>query len=415
MSFVTKTIFHNKGRSFLILLLNTISFLLFLTTVTNALSFHVQGEMVKKMFSSDLRTTYRIDISYIEDAENAGNKIAELKDSIRNYPETICAAYDESGEYFKELEQNTSYLELNKESYAGTFREQAPLIAEVVFIDPSILKITNFSLQQMDLEPVKKEGRLYLPIYLGSDFKNAIAVGDVLTLSRNNTQYIVKGYLESEKWLNDSDAITMPPVSLNHKFIAPFSEMDTTDTITQQSTAGKIFVSTGAKALNITEDINRQAMASGMKVRVTSISSFFKQWTLDNYKILKLNALFAGIIFVCSAISIISVLSVSVLLKKKEYGIRIAFGYTKKGIMKSIFTEMLVLQMIAAVLSFLIAYSSYNDPETSIFHFVYLSTLKTYSLVSLIFLILLFLIIIMIVPLYILSSYEPAMLLKEEE
>ncbi|WP_058484952.1 FtsX-like permease family protein [Defluviitalea phaphyphila] len=136
---------------------------------------------------------------------------------------------------------------------------------------------------------------------------------------------------------------------------------------------------------------------------------------MDNYKILKLNVLFAGIVIICSAISIISVLSVSVLLNKKEYGIRIAFGYTKKSIMKSIFFEVLLLQIIAVVLSFIYVYYSYVNSKISAFNLIYLSTLRTYSLISLIVLLMVFLAIVMTVPLYILSRYEPAMLIKEEE
>ena len=239
---IFSSIWHNKIKGLLILILSTITFLLALLTLTNSFSFSTQISMVEDMFSSQLNKTYRIDVSYIEDFDTSGTAFAELKEYINQQEDAICGAYDQSGEFFEELQNNSEYISLNEKSYKDTFRADTPSIAEVVFFDIEMLELIDTNFSKEDFQPINKNGETYLPLYVGKDFESVLAVGDILTLSRNGEKYIVKGFLNNVRWFDDSDPITMPITSLNHKFLAPFSETDKTDPITQQSTVGKIFV-----------------------------------------------------------------------------------------------------------------------------------------------------------------------------
>ena len=120
------------------------------------------------------------------------------------------------------------------------------------------------------------------------------------------------------------------------------------------------------------------------------------------------------IVLLCSAMSIISTLTVSILLRKKEFAIRIAFGATKRELMKGLLIEVLIVQTIAAIVSLAYVYSVNMSPLTKDFHQVYLITLGSYSLTALLLLMILFLFIVLVVPLSILSRYEAAPLMKEE-
>lgn len=405
------SIWHNKLRALLVLFLATITFFLALLTMTNSYSFRTQISMVESMFSSPLDSTYRIDVSYIEDIEASGIAFSELKEFINQQNNTVCGAYDQSGEYFDELQNNQNYIALNKKSYAGTFREDTPTISEVIFFDTNILDLMSVELSAEDFLPVVKDGKSYLPLYIGKDFSEVISVGDILTLSRNGAEYIVQGVLPDMEWFDDSDPITMPVTSLNHKFLAPFSEVDKTDAITQQSTVGKIFI---ASEEDIEDSVSEKAMKLGIKLRITSISDFIDQWEQDNYQIIDLNFFLAVIVLICSVLSMISVLCVSILLKRKEYGVRIAYGATKQQIIISLCLEVLILNLIAGIIAFTYSYFNYRNSTISSFQEIYIKTLCSASLTGLILLMYILAVIVLLIPITILSRYNPIQLIKEE-
>lgn len=412
IKYIFKTMYMNKGRTTLIFILSLISFGLCMLALNNGFAFHSQQNMIKNMFTLPLDSIYRIDVSYIKNESDAGQIISNLKNKINTYADTTVGAYDETGVFFDELVNNEQFISLNLTAYEGTFREESPQIAEVIFIDPAITDFTSFSLKTSDFEPIQKNEQSFLPIYVGKDFKNIIKVGDVLTLSRTKQKYIVQGYINDKLWFDDSDALTMPPVSLDHKFFAPFSELDQVDSMTQQSTIGKIFFHSNSKT--ILNEINSQALASEMKIRITSIDEFLYKWYLDNRKIIQSNFFVAFIVIVCSATSIISTLCVSILLKKREYGIRIAFGSTKRDVMISIFLELFLIVSTAVCISYVYVRSTYVSSTHNNFNSIYLHTLNTYTLLSVITILILFLFIVLTIPLIILSRYQPATLIKEE-
>lgn len=156
---IFSSMWHSKLRVLLILFLATITFFLALLTLTNSFAFNTQISMVEDMFSSLLNNTYRIDVSYIEDFETSGIAISELKEYINQQENAVCGAYDQSGEYFDELQYNHEYILLNQKSYAGTFRENTPTISEVVFFDTQILSFMSVNLSEKDFLPIDQNGK----------------------------------------------------------------------------------------------------------------------------------------------------------------------------------------------------------------------------------------------------------------
>lgn len=232
---------HHKFRMILILVLAFLSYTLILLTLTNGFAFHTQIQSVKEMFVSPQKT-YRVDISYIEDFDSSGLALAKLKEFVNASVYNSAGAYDQSGEYFDELVQNSDFISFQTSVYAGTFRENTPEIAEVVFFDTEILEFIDTSFTKEDFSPVFYDSQEYLPLYVGKEYADILSVNDTLTLSRNGAKYIVKGYLEDEVWFDDSDCITMPLISLEHKFLAPFSEIDKTDAITQHDKRMNVYL-----------------------------------------------------------------------------------------------------------------------------------------------------------------------------
>lgn len=414
---VLSSIRHNKIRTLLILTLNTLTFFLALLTLTNSFAFYTQSADVRKLFRYDIDNTYRVDALKIENEDNLGADFEELKAFVNEQEDAVCGAYDIVGIYFDELTNNPDFIALNKNTYAGTKYERQPMTVKVVYIDTEILQIVNFELTEDDFRPIEKEGELYLPLYAGTDFDGILSVGDTLTTSNVGEKYIVAGFLENKKWLDDNDAITMPPVSLNHMFLAQFSELEKQRSVQDlnmihHSTVGKIFMNCSK---SVADEFNARAVEKGIKFNVSSLANFATLWKTNNEEVLRKYLFLAVIVLICSAISIVSTLCVNVLLKKKEYGIKIAFGSTKERIILSLCFEMLFLNIISGAAAFGLSYRSFAGNIIQSYRDIYLRTLCSTSLVCLIGLMMLLTILVLFVPVKLLKRYNPAVLIKEEE
>ncbi len=411
------SIWHNKVRTLLILALNTLTFFLALLTLTNSFAFYTQNADVRKLFRYDMDNTYRVDAVKIENEDSIGADFEELKAFVNEQENAVCGAYDIVGTYFDELTDDPEFIALNQKAYIGTKYESYPLTVDVAFIDTEILQIVSFELTENDFQPVKKDGELYLPLYAGTDFDEILSVGDTLTMSGVGEKYIVAGFLENKKWLDDNDAITMPPVSLDRMFLAQFSELEKQRSVNDlnmlhHSTVGKIFMNCSK---NVADEFNARATEKGIKFNVISLTDFTELWETNNEKVLRQYLFLAVIVLICSAISIVSALCVNVLLKKKEYGVKIAFGSTKERIVLSLCLEMLFLNIISGAAAFGASYRSFAGNMIQSYRDIYLRTLCSTSLVCLIGLMMLLTVLVLFVPIKLLKRYDPASLIKEEE
>lgn len=414
---IISSVWHNKVRTLLILVLNSLTFFLALSTLTNNFAFYTQLSDIKNMFRYDTKNIYRVGAVKIENEDNIGTDFEELKAFVNAQENAVCGAYDVVGTYFDELTDDPQFLALNQKAYIGKQYEDFPSIVAVVYIDVEILEIVDFKLTADDFDPVVINEEPYTPLYAGKDFEGVLSLGDRLTMSRGGEKYIVAGFLDNEKWFDNSDSITMPRVSLNHMFFAPFSEMEKGLSLyslnaVHSSTVGKIFMNCDK---SIAEEFNMRAAEKGIKFNVPSIYDLTETWKTSNQDILNNNLFLTVIVLVCSTISIVSTLCVSILLKKKEYGIKIAFGCTKGKIIFSLCGEMLFLNLVSGVIAFIFCYRSFAGNIIDSYRDIYLRTLCSTSLLCLIGLVIVLMVLVLFIPVKLLKQYDPAILIKEEE
>lgn len=409
------SLYKHKTNTLLVLALSIITYILILTTLTNSQSFNTQIKSVEEMFTEELDMIYRIDVSMIEDFDKSGINFNELKLYMNDILNMVCGSYDQSGEYFDELVDNYQYIELNKTLYKNTYRETTPNITDVVFIDIEILEMLNIQLTQKDFEAEIVNNQSYLPLYVGEYYKDIISIGDTLTLTRNGSNYVVKGFINDANWLNDSDSLTMPTTTLSNKFLAPFSSIDEIDTMTQQSTIGKIFVQVDEESQIYISNIEEKASELGIKIKLTSVTDFINKYKETNNLIIKNTFFLTFIVLICSSISIVATSSVTVLLKKKEYGVLFAFGATKQKIIIDFCKELILIKSIAFFIAYIYVYKSYSNIIISDFKQIYMRTLIDNSAKQLLLIMLFLLILILFIPITIISKYKPFELVREEE
>ncbi len=411
---ILQTIKHNKIWSAIIIVLSIISFLISLNAFTNAVSLYTQVDMVKDTFKeSMIDNIYTLKI--VNSKDNQAETITNIKNFISSLDEEIyTGAFYETGEYFNELETNSEYIRKNQTIYKNTYRENSPEISEVIYVDAQLFNMLDTNITASMFEISNDE---YLPVYVGYEYKNILSLETVLTLSRTNQKYVIKGYIQNEKWLNNDDFISFAPISLDNKFIIPFSELDKKDNITQESTNGKIFIYLGNNESDknkYIQEINTYAEENGIKLNITSVNELIDNYKNANQNIINSNIFLAIMVSICAITSIISTISILVLMRKKEYGIKIAFGYTKKKIIFSLITEVITLEFCSAFISYLIIYLKTLNNK-SVFNEVYLQTLGSSSIIYMIIMLFLVCLLILILPLIIINHYEPSDLIRGGE
>ena len=411
---ILQTIKHNKIWSAIIIVLSIISFLISLNAFTNAVSLYTQVDMVKDTFKeSMIDNIYTLKI--VNSKDNQAETITNIKNFISSLDEEIyTGAFYETGEYFNELETDSEYIRKNQTIYKNTYRENSPEISEVIYVDAQFFNMLNTNITASMFEISNDE---YLPVYVGYEYKNILPLENVLTLSRTNQKYVIKGYIQNEKWLNNDDFISFAPISLDNKFIIPFSELDKKDNITQESTNGKIFIYLGNNESDknkYIQEINTYAEENGIKLNITSVNELIDNYKNANQNIINSNIFLAIMVSICAITSIISTISILVLMRKKEYGIKIAFGYTKKKIIFSLITEVITLEFCSAFISYLIIYLKTLNNK-SVFNEVYLQTLGSSSIIYMIIMLFLVCLLILILPLIIINHYEPSDLIRGGE
>lgn len=407
------SIWHNKIRTLLILLLLIISYFLCFLSFTNGFSFTTHINKVKEKFSVDTKDIYIVSAYNIEDTDNFGNDITEIKKYVNRKDECTAGAYDiVKSNLYEELESNQDFINLNMVAYANSSMAAYPKSVSVLFIDPELTELLSTEFEPKNFEPVTKDGEIYQPMYIGRDFDGIINKGDILTDSYSHIKYIIKGVVTDEEWFADDDPVTLSMTSLNHMFVVPFTEKDMMDSSIQLPTLGKLFIKCDTDTANQFLEMSTQ---KNMKLGIITVDSYIKKWKDMYGDILNQNIFLAVVVSVCSAISIISVLCVSVILKKKEYGIRIAFGSSMNQILLSYAIEMIMLNIISAGIAFALCYNNYASHTLDSFRSIHLTTLCTYSLCFLLLVMIIMVLIVLLIPSILMLRYQPAILIKEEE
>lgn len=413
---VFSSIRHNKARAVLILLMMSLTYFLALVTLTNSFAFYTQKSDVRRMFKTDLRETYLVDGLFIENEDSIGDDFEELKAFVNSRENSVYGAFEMIEMYFDELENNSSLIELNRKIQGEVSFESRLSVSEVIFIDPEIFDIIDFDLSKDDFLPVEKDGERYPPIYAGKALEGIVSIGDVLTLSNLDEKYIVAGFFEGTRWLNENDPVVQPLRSAEYRFIARFSEAEKRipqyHNMSRHSTVGSTFLYCPP---SVAEEFNERAAEMGIKFKVTSLNDFIAEYQESNEQWLKELLFLAAIVLICSAVSIVSVLCVNVLLKKREYGIKIAFGGTGKRVILSLGVELLLLNSVSGIIGFAAAYRNYADDIIESIRDVNLRTLCTSSLPCLIALVIACAALVLFIPAVLLKQYDPAVLIKEEE
>lgn len=404
-------IMRNKALIILGALLSFTSFSLCFFSLTNNYAFYAQMNGIKNVFSSNLDKTYVIEFSYVEDDTTFAENINAIKEIIRDDYKISCGSFEESISGFNELSTNPKYLKCNKNAFKDTFYADTPDCADLITMDISMLDFVNVGITKDMLKPISADGEKYYPIYVGKGYMDIIKVNDILTDYYYGNKYIVKGYLDNSNWFDSSDTFAFPVSNMDYKFLTSFSDVEMTDIDAQLSTMNNIYLYIDSE--DIIPKILKLVSDKNIKIRLTSVEEKFNNLKKDNKEIIDIQSFFALIVLLCSILSISTLFCTSILLNRREYGIRLAFGESKIRLLVNMMWKILIIISIMAVFSYFFIYNIYMSDYSSI-SYLYRLTLRNYALPIVVGLIIIFILISAIPPLLMIYRLDLIQLIREE-
>ena len=404
---------RNGARIILTQCLLVVSFVLLLISITDSLAYKIQRERNEKLYAYDTNEVYRLDVIHVNENEFylVGEGLNAIKEKMKQEHGVDIAAYYETRAEFSELYENEEYIARNRKNNRGTIEEQFPEYAKTLFVDSSMFSFVESELTEEMLQPVIIDDKEYLPIYAGKIYEGIFSIGDLLTLARTDEKYVFSGYIEPLKWFGRVP-IEEPPRILDNYFIAPFCESDKKDSVTQLSTTLGIYAFPNDKEGIFERSVMEIADAYDIKLKITKVEDIIERWETATKRKLAYYKKLAVTVTLCSVSSIVALLAVSIHLSKKDIGIKIAYGSSKRNIICNLLNSIVFQIVFGILISYVYVLARIKSTRTVELVDIYISALHRIGFPLTCVLGIIITALVCVVPMVLIRRYEPSELLK---
>ncbi|KAA0798330.1 ABC transporter permease [Bacillus sp. JAS102] len=236
-----------------------------------------------------------------------------------------------------------------------TFHDERPTI-KTIFVDENYYKMLHLPLKPEEgfsHDDFQKNSEEKTKVLMGSYFKKYFQVGDTM-----NNQYTITGFLPENKFIVNNNT-TNTYLKLDYAMILPmsfdrFEKYEAMFLRLHQSTV--LYLQKGADVKKLEESI--QLKGNGGTFHLKSLGDEINEdVTLNGYS--EIPQLIVGILFIVfSIVGIVVTTIVSILMRKREFGIKIVFGESKFGMFIQIVLENIIVAITGLGMS--IAYFSWR-------------------------------------------------------
>lgn len=404
-----KEIKKKKLFSLLMLLVCVTAMQTVLSAVTNAASTAYQKNIFETRMDVKLENVLHLHYQHNEENQEFTETIRQYIDYIKNIPgvETV-GQFDMMGMYFSELKTMEEYQEVNKKFLQGTRYESNPAITQLLSVDEELLPFIKGNITEYN-----KPQNGHLPLYVSERFENTLPVGMILTDEYNGDQFEIVGYFsKNAEWVDENDLIRFPLVSLDGWFIAPLSEKSKSDIMTQLSMLHNTYVmlSDNADVSYIKAQIAEYPLQHGFAATSSLLSEEYEAYRLETESFAKRQIILAIFISIMACSSIVAAFTTNALLKKNQYGVLIANGFTLTDISIGIATEIFIIIFSSGLLSWVIKWIEFESGK-DLFKNVLLTAHIYYSLPLCIVIVLVLTVIAAALPAVTVFRYQPCELI----
>lgn len=408
-----KELRKKKGYTLLTFIVCLIAMNTIFSSITNATSAIYQKKQFEENIGYDLDTVLHLHYRKNEETDEFALVLSDYKNYLREIDGvTGVGQFDSTGVYFSELENMEEYKEINPPRY-----ENDPAgLTWLVTIDEELLPLIKGGLKEYG-----KTSSGYLPIYPSEIFKDAIPIGMILTDKYNDDiKYEVAGYIpKNSKWVDKDDLIRFPLISLDGAFVAPYTEWSKSDIYTQlvcmQNTY--IFLSEDADIDKIKQEIHDYTVAHGFDAYAETLEEEYNLYASETDYYTKAQTVLAIFISILSLISVIAVFTTNTLLKRTQYGILIANGFTIRDIAVGISFEIGFITLLSAIIMWvfkLFELRLSNDLSIELFRDILLTAHIRFTLPICIAVVIVLTVISTLLPILKVFRYKPSELIGDD-
>lgn len=382
-----------------------IAMLTVFTSITNATSAICQQKIFDRNLG--LEAGQILHLKYLQTDETAEFTTA-LAD-FRNYIETLpgvnaVGQFDATGINFSELKTFEEYVKINQKILENGVYKDYPERSQVLYVDEALLPLVKGGISAF-----ASTQSTYLPIYASEVFKDVVPVGTFLTDERTGEMYEVVGYFsKGSQWVEEDDLTRYPLVSLDGWFIAPFSDEGRNDILTQLSSLHNTYVllSETADEKILEQEICSYSFSHGFSATAISLSEEYELYRSETDTFTSRQIIIAIFISMMALTSIIAVFTTNTLLKRRQYGILIANGFTQKDIAFCIAAEIAIIVFSSTLVAWIIKFVEFRN-NTDVFREVLMTAHIQYTLPVCLLIAVILVILATLFPAFKLFQYQP--------
>ncbi|MCR1842370.1 ABC transporter permease [Murimonas intestini] len=400
-----KEIRKKRVRTILMFVVCLIATLTVFTSITNATSAICQQKIFDRNLG--LEAGQILHLKYLQTDETAEFTTA-LAD-FRNYIETLpgvnaVGQFDATGINFSELKTSEEYVKINQKILENGVYKDYPERSQVLYVDEALLPLVKGGISAF-----ASTQSTNLPIYASEVFKDVVPVGTFLTDERTGEMYEVVGYFsKGSQWVEEDDLIRYPLVSLDGWFIAPFSDEGRNDILTQLSSLHNTYVllSETADEKILEQEICSYSFSHGFSATAISLSEEYEIYRSETGTFTSRQIIIAIFISMMALTSIIAVFTTNTLLKRRQYGILIANGFTQKDIAFCIAAEIAIIVFSSTLVAWIIKFVEFRN-NTDVFREALMTAHIQYTLPVCLLIAVILVILATLFPAFKLFQYQP--------
>ena len=348
-----------KRLLFSVLLLIQITF--GLATITSSINVFYNLHHLNDKSSSVLNVdkTYLINFETTADRSqsNKFNKeqIQEVYKTIQQNKDVI--SYGTYEQRVIEIESSNRPLQTSmiNDLKHKTYHDDRPTI-KTIFVDENYYKLLHLPLKFEEgflHEDFQKNSEEKTKVLMGSYFKKYFQVGDTI-----NNQYTIIGFLPENKFIVDNNT-TNVYLKLDYAMIMPMSSNR------YENYEGMFLRLHQSTVLHLRKDADVKKLEKSIQLKGNGGTFYLKNLgdeinidvTLNSYS--EIPQLIVGILFILfSIVGIVVTTIISILMRKREFGIKIVFGESKFGMFIQIVIENIIVAIVGLGMS--IAYFSWR-------------------------------------------------------
>lgn|GEM_PF-1877443 len=349
-----------KVTSLLFIAQFTITIFVLMEVITQVQLISYQEAQIKKYLNLDMNKTIRLEILNINLTEDSKLKIIKFENYIKNLKgiEDI-GGYDLTRTSFIELSNNREFLNLRKTLTTGSFKANYPNVIEIFKMEKGISELIKINIVEggnfidTDFETHQK----IMPILIGNKYAGILRLNDVITDEFSGAKYQVIGFIgDNNFWFNDQDYISNSMISLDDKFVAPYTAEEEQTLEPVVCKCGSLFytVNNLNELINIKEQIEQKANELHFSIKMQSVKEDLAAYKTENMELIYYNLFFCLFVGIMSLLGLIVTTTSLIVSRKKEFGIRMTAGASKRYIKALLFEENLIVIGVSSVIANLI-------------------------------------------------------------